>query len=95
MSEKLQKVLARAGYGSRREMERWIESGRISINGKIVGLAERVTEEDVIRVDGAVVPKQKMQQRRCRVLAYNKAVGEVNSRDDPEKRKIRLPKRKK
>jgi 23S rRNA pseudouridine2605 synthase len=87
MSEKLQKVLARAGYGSRREMERWIEAGRVSINGKIVGLAERVSEVDVIRVDGTVVPKQKMQQRRCRVLAYHKPVGEVNSRDDPEGRK--------
>ena len=50
MSEKLQKVLARAGLGSRREMERWIEAGRVSINGKIVGLGERVTENDVVRV---------------------------------------------
>ncbi|MCW8918137.1 MAG: 23S rRNA pseudouridine(2605) synthase RluB [Gammaproteobacteria bacterium] len=86
MSEKLQKVLARAGLGSRREMERWIESGRVSVNGKIVGLAERVTENDLIRVDGTVVAKQKMQVRRCRVLAYHKPVGEVTSRDDPEGR---------
>jgi 23S rRNA pseudouridine2605 synthase len=86
MSEKLQKVLARAGLGSRREMERWIESGRVSVNGKIVGLAERVTENDTIRVDGNVVAKQKMQPRRCRVLAYHKPVGEVTSRDDPEGR---------
>jgi 23S rRNA pseudouridine2605 synthase len=94
MSEKLQKVLARAGLGSRREMERWIDSGRVSVNGKIVGLAERVTENDVIRVDGNVVAKQKMQQRRCRVLAYHKPVGEVTSRDDPEGRSTvfdRLP----
>ncbi|MEN8169144.1 MAG: 23S rRNA pseudouridine(2605) synthase RluB [Pseudomonadota bacterium] len=87
MSEKLQKVLARAGYGSRREMEKWIENGRVSVNGKIVGLGERVTEDDMVRVDGAVVAKQKMQPRRCRVLAYHKPVGEVTSRDDPEGRK--------
>ncbi len=95
MSEKLQKVLARAGFGSRREMERWIEAGRVSINGKIVGLGERVSEDDVVRVDGTIVAKQKMQQnRRCRVLIYNKPEGEVTSRDDPEGRKTvfdRLP----
>lgn len=87
MSEKLQKVLARAGFGSRREMERWIEAGRVSVNGKTVTLGERVGEEDAVRVDGVVVAKQKMQQRRCRVLAYHKPVGEVTSSDDPEGRK--------
>ena len=88
MSEKLQKVLARAGFGSRREMERWIEAGRVSVNGKIVGLGERVGENDAVRVDGNVVAKQRMQpNRRCRVLAYHKPVGEVTSRDDPEGRK--------
>lgn len=95
MTEKLQKVLARAGYGSRREMERWIEAGRVSINGKIVGLGERVGENDVVRVDGTVVAKQRMQtNRRCRVLAYHKPEGEVTSRNDPEGRKTvfdRLP----
>ena len=87
MSEKLQKVLARAGFGSRREMERWIEAGRVSVNGKTVTLGERVGEEDAVRVDGVVVAKQKMQQRRCRVLAYHKPVGEVTSSSDPEGRK--------
>ncbi|MDH5786299.1 MAG: 23S rRNA pseudouridine(2605) synthase RluB [Chromatiales bacterium] len=95
MSEKLQKVLARAGFGSRREMERWIEAGRVSINGKIVTLGERVSEEDVVRVDGTIVARQRMQQdRRCRVLIYNKPEGEVTSRGDPEGRKTvfdRLP----
>lgn len=86
MSEKLQKVLARAGYGSRRAMEKWIESGRISVNGKIAGLGDRVGEDDMLRVDGVIVAKQKMQPRRCRVLAYHKPVGEVTSRDDPEGR---------
>ena len=42
--EKLQKVLARAGLGSRREMERWIEEGRITIDGKAAKLGDRVDE---------------------------------------------------
>jgi 23S rRNA pseudouridine2605 synthase len=95
MSEKLQKVLARAGFGSRREMERWIEAGRVSINGKVVGLGERVGADDIVRVDGKVVAKQKIQpNRRCRVLVYNKPEGEVTSQHDPEGRKTvfdRLP----
>ena len=44
--EKLQKVLARSGYGSRREMERWIDQGRFSINGEKAKLGDRVTRRD-------------------------------------------------
>lgn len=86
MSEKLQKVLARAGYGSRREIEGWISEGRISVNGSIVQLGERVTEGDVIRIDGKVVSKIRLQNRRTRVLMYHKPIGEITSRSDDEDR---------
>lgn len=86
MSEKLQKVLARAGYGSRREIEGWISAGRVSVNGAIVQLGERVGENDVIRIDGKVVSKTRLQSNRCRVLMYHKPVGEVTSRSDEEDR---------
>jgi 23S rRNA pseudouridine2605 synthase len=87
MSEKLQKVLARAGFGSRREIEAWISEGRISVNGKLAQLGDRVTAEDVIRVDGHVVSKTRLEHsHRCRVLVYHKPVGEVTSRNDPEGR---------
>lgn len=87
MSEKLQKVLARAGFGSRREIEAWIAEGRISVNGKVSQLGERVTEEDVIRVDGHVVSKTRLaHSHKCRVLLYHKPVGEVTSRSDTEDR---------
>ena len=52
--EKLQKVLARAGYGSRREMEQWIAAGRVSVNGSKATLGDRVTEHDVLRVGVAL-----------------------------------------
>ena len=64
--EKLQKVLARAGYGSRREIEGWISAGRISVNGKICQLGERVSDTDVIRIDGNVVSKTRLQSKRSR-----------------------------
>ena len=52
MTEKLQKVLARAGFGSRREIEGWIAKGRIKVNGKTAIIGERVSDTDKIVVDG-------------------------------------------
>lgn len=85
MSEKLQKVLANAGTGSRREMEKWIEQGRISVNGTVATLGDRVEKEDQIRVDGHLLTQQ-TEQPICRVLMYNKPEGELCSRKDPEGR---------
>lgn len=85
MSDKLQKVLANAGIGSRREMEKWISDGRISVNGKVAELGLRVEPEDKIRVDGNPLGPQN-QKTVCRVLMYNKPEGELCSRKDPEGR---------
>ena len=84
MSEKLQKILAQVGIGSRREMERWIADGRVSLNGDIAKLGERAEPHDEIRVDGKVVEHNTKAPRR--VLAYNKPEGEVCTRNDPEGR---------
>ncbi|WP_339723866.1 23S rRNA pseudouridine(2605) synthase RluB [uncultured Paraglaciecola sp.] len=85
MSDKLQKVLANAGVGSRREMERWIEAGRISVNGKLATLGDRVETADKIRVDGNPLSTSN-DTPVCRVLMYNKPEGELCSRKDPEGR---------
>ena len=85
MSEKLQKILAAAGYGSRRELERWISDGRVSINGKVAKLGDRASPEDTISVDGKRV--RLPDQQRLRVILYNKPEGEVCTRSDPEGRK--------
>ncbi|MDJ0877377.1 MAG: pseudouridine synthase [Halieaceae bacterium] len=83
--EKLQKVLARAGIGSRREMERWIEAGRVQIDGRQAKLGDRVDGEAAISVDGRAVSQAEVD--KTRVLLYHKPPGEVCSRKDPEGRK--------
>ena len=95
MSEKLQKVLARAGQGSRREMEALITAGRVSVDGKVAMLGDRVEVNAVIRVDGHQVKTRAAEEQICRVLAYHKPAGEVVSHDDPQNRPTvfrRLPK---
>jgi 23S rRNA pseudouridine2605 synthase len=86
MSEKLQKILAAAGYGSRRELEKWIVEGRVSVNGQVAKLGDRVSLDDTVSVDGkrARLPAK---DQRIRVLLYNKPEGEVCTRSDPEGRK--------
>ena len=85
-SEKLQKVLARAGKGSRREMESVISSGRVSVDGKTAFLGDRVQGNEQIRIDGHPVILKDKSEEMCRVLMYNKPEGEMCTRKDPEGR---------
>lgn len=86
MSEKLQKVLARSGVGSRREMETYIANNRVSVNGNIAKLGDRVDGSETIRVDGHIVDVRSREEEICRVLMYNKPEGEMCTRKDPEGR---------
>ena len=86
MSEKLQKVLARAGKGSRREMETFISAGRVSVDGKTAYLGDRVDSTEQIRLDGHLVSLKAKEDEICRVLMYNKPEGEMCTRKDPEGR---------
>jgi 23S rRNA pseudouridine2605 synthase len=86
MSEKLQKVLARAGLGSRREIETWIAQGRVRVNNEVAKLGDRVDDGAKIQVDGRAVNLSKSQHVTRRVLLYHKPVGEICARHDPEGR---------
>ena len=84
MTEKLQKALADRGFGSRREMERWIAAGRITVNGRVAQIGARVDGTDEIVVDGRKVAKASA--ANCRVIVLNKRAGAIVSRKDPEGR---------
>ena len=83
---RLQKALAEAGLGSRREIEGWIREGRVRVNGQLAKLGDRVTPADRVRVDGADVKRRSPRTARPVVLAYHKPEGEVVTRRDPEGR---------
>jgi 23S rRNA pseudouridine2605 synthase len=92
-SQKLQKILAQAGLGSRRAMELWIEAGRVTVNGKAAGIGTRVMPADRIAVDGREL-RLAHAAEAPRVLMYHKPEGEIVTRDDPQGRETvfaRLP----
>ena len=88
VGEKLQKILARAGQGSRREIEEVIAAGRVSVDGQIATLGDRVqvSSSTKIRIDGNLVSLIPAQKEICRVLMYYKPEGELCTRSDPEGR---------
>ena len=86
MSEKLQKVLANKGLGSRRAMERWIDEGRVKVNDRIATLGDRVDQDARILVDGKPIGRADSDPPQHRTILYNKPQGEICSRSDPEGR---------
>ncbi|WNF45463.1 pseudouridine synthase [Pseudomonas sp. SG20056] len=84
--EKLQKVMARMGLASRREIEAWITAGRVKVNGAVASLGVRVDLHDAIAVDGKVIRREEAAENVRRVIIYNKPEGEICTRDDPEGR---------
>jgi len=84
-TEKLHKVLARAGLGSRRQIEQWIENGRISVDGRPAAVGDRIGLNAKVSIDGRTIPLAPA-TNRPRVLLYYKPVGEVCTRNDPDGR---------
>lgn len=84
MADRLQKLLAAAGHGSRREIEGWIRAGRVTLDGRVALLGESATAAADIRLDGQPLPLAPASQRE--VLIYHKPAGEVTTRSDPQGR---------
>jgi 23S rRNA pseudouridine2605 synthase len=84
--ERLQKVLAQAGIGSRREMEEWIAAGRITVNGVLAHLGQSIVPTDKVKIGGRLVNVRFTTSKTPRVVMYHKPEGEIVSRDDPDGR---------
>lgn len=85
--ERLQKLLANAGLGSRRHLETLISEGRVKVNGAVAKLGDRATPEDRIEIGGRPVGGKRLASDQRFVIIYNKPEGELVTRNDPEGRK--------
>jgi len=86
MNEKIQKVLAHLGMGSRREIERWIREGRVRVNQQAAKLGDRIDLTAKILIEGKPVSLIPATDFKCRVLIYHKPEGEICARSDPDQR---------
>jgi 23S rRNA pseudouridine2605 synthase len=90
VSERIQKLLAAAGLGSRRGIEDWLATGRLRVNGQVAKLGDRATAGDAFELDGrpltlpTVSPEDQSESEV--ILLYHKPMGEVTTRHDPQGR---------
>ncbi|WP_373017186.1 23S rRNA pseudouridine(2605) synthase RluB [Thiomicrorhabdus sp.] len=84
--EKLQKILARAGYGSRRAIETMISQGKVKVNGRTAQLGDRATEKDQIQVNDQAVKATRLAKQPTQVILYNKPEGRLCTRSDEKGR---------
>ena len=87
LADRIQKVLAAAGHGSRRKVEGWIREERLTIDGRVAELGDHIDGSEKILLDGQPLPVRAVPQAHRHII-YNKPSDEITSRDDPEGRKL-------
>jgi 23S rRNA pseudouridine2605 synthase len=87
VAERIQKVLAAAGHGSRRQIEGWIREHRLRVDGRVATLGEPVSGTESITLDGRSLPLRPVTGAHRHII-YNKPGDEITSRSDPEGRRV-------
>ena len=87
MKTRIHKILADHGIGSRRGIESLINQRKVKVNGELATLGQLVSEHDIFEVEGRTVRLSKKDPSKKRILMYNKKVGEISSRNDPDHKK--------
>ncbi|HWM28374.1 MAG TPA: pseudouridine synthase [Woeseiaceae bacterium] len=87
MPERIQKVLAAAGHGSRREIEAWIRENRLRVNGRVATIGEAISGNEAITLDGRNLAMRQAHGAQRHII-YNKPGDEITSRTDPEGRRV-------
>jgi 23S rRNA pseudouridine2605 synthase len=86
LAERIQKILAHAGLGSRREIEDWIRHGRVEVDGNVAIIGQQVGAQSRVLVDGRRIQLNAASPGSSRALLYHKPVGQICSRQDPQGR---------
>ncbi len=86
MADRIHKVLANAGYGSRREIEKLINNGKIKVNGKLATIGQCIEEKDQVAINSRPIRLHQQRKKKPKVLAYYKQAGEVCTRRDEKGR---------
>ena len=84
MKTRIHKILADHGVGSRRGIESLIRQKKALVNGSLATIGQLVTEKEIFQVEGKTIKLSKKDPTKKRILMYNKKVGEISSRNDPD-----------
>lgn len=87
MKIRIHKILADHGIGSRRGIESLIRQKKVLVNGQLAIIGQLVSEKDTFEIEGRSIKLLKKDPSKRRVLMYNKRVGEISSRNDPDHKK--------
>ena len=87
MKIRIHKILADHGIGSRRGIESLIRQKKVLVNGQLATIGQLVSEKDTFEIEGRSIKLLKKDPTKRRVLMYNKKVGEISSRNDPDHKK--------